>query len=99
MGFLYRATVGSVIDIVRGKGSMRRLLRNWCAVLSLPLVHAGLVDDFWLPFVRYDAADRPWRSTFFIIPFRASAGSGAQRGRGQCPRCGVWSERDRARAA
>ena len=63
VGFLYRATIGSAIELIRGRGSVRRLLRNWCAVLSLPLVHVGLIEDFWLPFDRYDGADSPWRST------------------------------------
>ena len=74
VGFLYRATIGSAIDLVQGRGSLRRLVRNWCAVLSLPLVHAGLIRDFWLPFDRYHQADRPWRSTFFIVPFRDRPG-------------------------
>jgi hypothetical protein len=74
VGFLYRATIGSAIDLIRGRGSARRLVRNWCAVLSLPLVHAGLIEDFWLPFDRYHAADSPWRSTFFIVPFRDRPG-------------------------
>jgi hypothetical protein len=74
IGFLYRALVGSAVDLIRGRGSMRRLLRNWRAVLSLPLVHAGLVEDFWLPFERYLIADAPWRSTFFVIPFRGRPG-------------------------
>lgn len=74
LGFLYRATVGSALDLLRGRGSIRRLLRNWCAALSLPLVHVGLMKDFWLPFERYDKADSPWRSTFFIVPFRGRPG-------------------------
>lgn len=74
LGFLYRATVGSLIDIVRGRGSVRRLVRNLGAVLSLPLVHIGRVDDFWLPFERYAKADSPWRSTFFIVPFKGRPG-------------------------
>lgn len=80
LGFLYRAAVGSVIDFVHGRGSIRRLLRNWSAVLSLPLVHLGLIGDFWLPFERYDTADRPWRSTFFIVPFRGRPGRAPQGG-------------------
>jgi hypothetical protein len=74
MGFLYRASIGSVIDVLRGKGTLRRMLRNWLALLSLPLVHARLLEDFWLPFDRYAKADAPWRSTFFIVPFRGRPG-------------------------
>ena len=73
-GFLYRAIIGSAIDLIRGRGSLRSLVRNWCAVLFLPLVHAGLIEDFWLPFDRYHDADSPWRSTFFIVPFRDRPG-------------------------
>ena len=74
VGFLYRATIGSAIELIQGRGSVRRLFRNWRAVLSLPLVHAGLIEDFWLPFDRYHDADSPWRSTFFIVPFRDRPG-------------------------
>lgn len=76
LGFLYRASIGSVIDVIRGRGSIRRVLRNWLALVSLPLVHAGLIEDFWLPFARYAKADSPWRSTFFIVPFRDRPGAG-----------------------
>ena len=86
LGFLYRASLGSLIDLVRGRGSLRRLFRNWGAILSLPLVHLGLIEDFWLPFKRYDKADSPWRSTFFIVPFRGrpgqAPGGGEATGRG-----------------
>ena len=77
VGFLYRASIGSAIDAIRGRGSIRRVLRNWLALLSLPLVHAGLIEDFWLPFRRYAQADSPWRSTFFIVPFRDRPGAGS----------------------
>jgi hypothetical protein len=73
-GFVYRASMGSAFDLIRGRGSMRRVLRNWLALLSLPLVHAGLIEDFWLPFERYVDANSPWRATFFIVPFRGWPG-------------------------
>jgi hypothetical protein len=74
LGFLSRASLGTVLELIRGRGSVRRLVRNWLALVSLPLVHAGLIDDFWLPFERYAQADHPWRSTFFIVPFRGHPG-------------------------
>jgi hypothetical protein len=74
VGFVYRASIGSAIDVIRGTGSIRRLLCNWRALLSLPFVHAGLIEDFWQPFDRYREADGAWRSTFFIVPFRGLAG-------------------------
>lgn len=74
LGFIYRASIGSVIELLRGRRTLRQTVRNWLAVLSLPLVHAGLVEDFWLPFERYAGADAPWRSTFFVVPFRGRHG-------------------------
>src|SRR5262249_21835567 len=52
-GFLLRASLGSLSGFIRGRRSLRYLLRNWAAVLSLPLVYAGVRPDFWLPFDRY----------------------------------------------
>src|SRR5258708_21183189 len=37
-GFLYRAIFGSVINLVRGRASVRTVLTNWAAVLKLPFV-------------------------------------------------------------
>jgi hypothetical protein len=76
LGFLYRATVGSVVDLVQGRRSVGELVRNWLAVASLPLVYAGVLEDFWLPFRRYVEADAPARSTFFVVPFRERPGIG-----------------------
>ena len=75
-GFLLRASIGSLNGFLRGRRSLRYLLRNWAAVLSLPLVYAGLLPDFWLPFDRYINADGEFRSTFFVIPFRDRPGRG-----------------------
>jgi hypothetical protein len=74
VGFLYRALVGSVHDVLRGRGSLRRLLTNWAAALRLPLVHAGLARDFWADFDRYVAIDAGVPSTFFVIPFAGVPG-------------------------
>src|SRR6267142_2700030 len=52
-GFLYRAVLGSLINVVRGRTSMRSLFKNWAAALRLPLVHSGLAKDFWSEFDRY----------------------------------------------
>jgi hypothetical protein len=75
-GFLLRASAGSLHGFVRGRRSLRQLLRNWAALLSLPLVYAGVLPDFWLPFDRYINADGEFRSTFFVIPFRDRPGRG-----------------------
>jgi hypothetical protein len=75
-GFLLRASLGSASGFIRGRHSLRYLLRNWAALLSLPLVYAGVLRDFWLPFDRYAKADGEFRSTFFVIPFRDRPGRG-----------------------
>ncbi len=75
-GFLLRASLGSLHRFIRGRRSLRQLLRNWAALLSLPLVYAGVLPDFWLPFDRYIDADGEFRSTFFVIPFRGRPGRG-----------------------
>lgn len=73
-GFLYRATAGSLVHALRGRLSWRKCLRNWRAALSLPLVHLGLMRDFWLEFDRYQAIERGLGSTFFFLPFRGTPG-------------------------
>jgi hypothetical protein len=77
-GFLLRASIGSVISLTMGRHSLKHLLRNWLALLSLPLVYAGILEDFWLPFDRYLQVDGNYRSTFFLIPFRGRAGRALQ---------------------
>jgi hypothetical protein len=73
-GFLYRATVGSMLDVLARRRRVGHMLKNWVAVLALPLVHAGLLEDPWLPFDRYAAAERDLRSTFFLVPFGGRTG-------------------------
>jgi hypothetical protein len=75
-GFLLRASLGSLRGFIRGRRSLGYLLRNWAAVLSLPLVYARVLPDFWLPFDRYIDADGEFRSTFFLVPFRGRPGRG-----------------------
>lgn len=76
LGFLYRASVGTLMDVIQGRRTVPELLRNWLALASLPLVYAGLIEDFWLPFGRYVEADAPAHSTFFVVPFRDRPGTG-----------------------
>jgi hypothetical protein len=75
-GFLWRATGGSLLDVVARRRSVGQMLRNWLAAFSLPLVHRGLIPDPWLPFDRYAAAEGDLRSTFFLVPFGGRAGCG-----------------------
>jgi len=76
LGFLHRATIGSLLDCVTGRRSVRQLLRNWLAALAVPLVHAHVLADPWIPFDRYAAVEGDLRSTFFVVPFAGRAGRG-----------------------
>lgn len=81
-GFLYRAVVGSFINLLRGRAPVRNLLRNWTAALKLPFVHLGLARDFWYDFVLYPKLEKA-RSSFFLIPFKNDPG---RTHRGPAPR-------------
>ena len=81
-GFLYRALLGSLINLVRGRAPVRSLFTNWRAVVMLPFVHLGLVKDFWHEFDRYVAMEKGLASTFFVIPFKDDPGRTAA---GQAP--------------
>jgi hypothetical protein len=73
-GFLSRATVGSVLDVARGKKTAGQLAVNWLAAARLPLVHAGLAKDFWYQFDGYAKLENGAPSTFFVIPKKGEAG-------------------------
>jgi hypothetical protein len=73
-GFLYRALIGSVIDLCRGRRSLRQVIANWKAAFFLPLVFAGVVKDFWNQVDRYLELERDLASTFFVIPTKEDAG-------------------------
>jgi hypothetical protein len=73
-GFLYRALVRSVLEVFRGRLSLRGAMKNWLAALKLPLVHLGLAEDFWRSFIRYTEMEDGAPSSFYIIPFKGTAG-------------------------
>ncbi|MEO7863151.1 MAG: hypothetical protein ABIU05_22485, partial [Nitrospirales bacterium] len=52
-GFLYRAVIGSLLGVLRGRVPLRHLLTNWAAAAKLPFIHLGLAKDFWYEFDRY----------------------------------------------
>src|SRR6266436_2604141 len=70
LGFLYRATVGSLISVLQGRQRVRSLLTNWWSALKLPLVQLGFARDFWSEFDRYPKLERGVPSSFFVIPFK-----------------------------
>jgi hypothetical protein len=73
-GFLYRATLGSLINWTRGRSSLAKLFTNWSAAAKLPFVYAGVAQDFWYEFDRYLEIEAGRPSTFFAIPFARHAG-------------------------
>jgi peptidoglycan/xylan/chitin deacetylase (PgdA/CDA1 family) len=62
--------------------SIRQLLANWVAALSLPFVHCGLAKDFWCQLDRYLEIEKGLTSTFFVIPRKGDPGQDAN---GPCP--------------
>ncbi|HXC36322.1 MAG TPA: hypothetical protein VNV43_10635 [Candidatus Acidoferrales bacterium] len=78
LGFFYRATVGSVVDVCRGKKNLRQMIINWVAALKLPLVHMGLAGDFWSQPDRYGEIEKEANSTFFVIPKKGEPGLDAR---------------------
>jgi len=75
LGFLYRATVGSLIGFVTKRLSWPQLFRNWKAVFSLPFVYLGWCRDFWSPFDSYLEMERDGTQTFFLIPYKKYSGT------------------------
>jgi hypothetical protein len=73
-GFLYRATVGSFFDVLRGKSAVSKMLQNWKAAFSLPFVYLGLAEDFWLEFDRYLEIEKGLNATYFFIPLKNTPG-------------------------
>jgi hypothetical protein len=93
-GFLYRACVGSVINVCRGRAPVGDLLANWAAALRLPFVHLGLARDFWCGWPRYMALDAGGGSTFFVIPVRDYAGGTSSGGPAPKHRAARYGARD-----
>ena len=73
-GFLVRATVGTLADLLRGRRSIGEAVRNWRAAISLPFVFLGLAADPWQPIEDYAVADGDRPATFFVVPFRGHPG-------------------------
>jgi hypothetical protein len=73
-GFVYRSLLGSLVYLLKGRISLSKLRMNWLAVVKLPLIYMGIIDDFMDHFDRYAEIDNGFGSTFFIIPFKNRAG-------------------------
>ena len=68
VGFLYRATIGTVIDVFRRRRSLKDLRVNWAAAFRLPLIYLGMAKDFWREFDHYVEMEAGLASTYFVIP-------------------------------
>lgn len=77
LGFLYRATLGSIFKLCRGRMTVRQVAANWAAVCSLPWVHLGLARDPWYQFDHYVQIEEGRPSTFFVIPKKGEPGQDA----------------------
>jgi len=73
-GFLYRATAGSLINLVRGRTSLKQFATNLSAAFRLPFVYLGLAKDFWFQFEHYQEIENGTPSTFFVIPRKDDPG-------------------------
>ena len=73
-GFLYRAIVGSMFNLVRGRTSLQDLLTNWLSVLKLPFIHMGVAKDYWGEFTNYAKLEHGLGSSYFVIPFKDRPG-------------------------
>jgi peptidoglycan/xylan/chitin deacetylase (PgdA/CDA1 family) len=75
LGFLYRATLGSGRDFLRGRLAFGRLCRNWLAVAKLPFVYLRLARDFWVPFPWLLEVETGLSATYYLIPFKGRPGA------------------------
>lgn len=73
-GFVSRASLGTLIDWVRGRRTTSEALKNWRALASLPFVHLGFARDFWHPVADYAQADGGHPSTYFVVPVKGRPG-------------------------
>jgi len=99
-GFLWRSTIGVVVDLLRGRTTIGRAVAAWRAALSLPFVYLGWARDFWEPFAWYQRVERGLPATYFLIPFKGRRGdrvpgAGASR---RAAAYDVMDVRDTARA-
>lgn len=81
-GFLYRAIVGSLMKVCRGRETVGNLCQNWAAAGKLPLVYLGMARDPWQKFDRYLEIEEGLGSTYFVISKKNYAG---QRLNGRIP--------------
>jgi len=80
LGFVRRASAGSLWRLAKREISWREFLQNITALASLPAVYLGLRQDFWFEdFDRYLELERDTKATFFFIPFKNRPGQNVRR--------------------
>ena len=70
VGFLYRATIGTTLNVFCRRKSLKNLCTNWTAALKLPFIYLGMAKDFWRGFDRYVEMEAGLAATYFVIPTR-----------------------------
>ena len=70
LGFIYRATIVSLLRFVTGQLAFGGFLRNLLAVISLPMVYSGLLRDPFDQFEQYLRIEGDLKSTFFLVPYK-----------------------------
>jgi hypothetical protein len=73
-GFVARASLGTLGDVLRGRRPVMEAVRNWAALSTLPFVLLKLAEDPWRPFDDYARVEEGHKSTFFLVPFRNRPG-------------------------
>jgi hypothetical protein len=73
-GFAYRSTIGSVVELFRGRKTLRNLIRNFASVVLLPFVYLRIVRDLWAGFDRYLEIEAGLGATYFVIPEKDNPG-------------------------
>jgi hypothetical protein len=80
LGFLRRASVGSLRRFAKGQAPWSDVVKNWQAMVSLPAVYLGTRKDFWLEdFDRFLELERHLKATYFFIPFKGRPGEKVRR--------------------
>ena len=73
-GFIYRSLIPKYLKGLDKKTAASRYRKNLRALMSLPLVQAGILPDFWYPLGKYPEVEKERKSTFFFIPFKNRPG-------------------------
>lgn len=74
IGFLYRATIGTIADVFKRRRPVAELWKNLWASATLPFVYLGLLRDPWIGFDKFLEIERGLGATYFVIPVSGDPG-------------------------